>query len=361
MADKLFLKDLMKGESTFNISGSCFNGGSHSITNCIDVAKGGDSTFSFYAPVDMYCLEISGSSNTAYFESKDPVEFANGQTGFLSMTFGHANSVPVTASAIKNASTVIAKGTKIYQEGNAGTTNIHCHIRVGKGLFKSPRVISNGTEPTYSTVEQFDINTQNGPMTFSEAFYKDNMTVTYDGVDMKKKYKWRISTTALPNNRLWVNAKYKASGIFQAPSPTKTKLATIPIGGKARIVTFLPNKRESDGYQWAFVDYNNGEQYGYARMNFNDSSTLSRDGWSTDIYLQATYQPFRVRQTIDSTTGSILINTGGSAKIVGFMSEKHTDNYQWARTSSGSITNGYSQMDMYNCYTIEYSNANDVM
>ena len=359
MAEKLLLKRLINPSlnvvnSSFRITGSCFqNSGSHSITNCVDIAKGSDTSgYSFYAPVDMTCVAVPGdASNMAYFESVNDVEFANGQIGKVSMTFGHANNMYVTAG------TTYSQGTKIYEEGTANTKARHCHIRVGKGAFKSSKLVNNGVGPGFSD-PQYDINTENGPMTISDAFYKDNMTVIYGEDEMKKRFKWRLSSQTRTNNQVWLNAKYSPFRIRQAPSTSGAQLIMVPEGGRARIVTFLPGIK-SDKYQWAFVDYNNGQQYGYAQLDFKNYQTLSRSVFSPDLYLQATIQQFRVRPDINTISGSVLVGVGGKALIVGFMGERHSDGYQWARTSYGSVSNGYSQMDTYNCYTVDYTDASD--
>lgn len=361
MAEKLYLRNLMNPSSTtvvstFRISGSNFNGGSHSITNCIDVASSTSTPYSFYAPVAMKCVEISGTANTAFFESVDDVEFANGQVGKLCMTFAHANTLQVQVGF------QYYRGAKIYEEGTAGGVSKHAHIRVGKGLFKSSRLSNSGIGPGDYLSAQYDINTENGPMTFSDAFYKDEMTINYTADEMKKRFKWRLTTSTRTNNEIWLNAKYAPFSIRKSPPATNgvsgSELVNVALGGRARIVNFLPNF-EADTYQWAFVDYNNGQFYGYVKLNFLNAQTLSRTTWSPDIYLQATNSSFRVRPDINTITGSILVTTGLKAKIVGFMTDKHTDNYQWARTSYQTISNGYSQLDTNNYYTVDYTDATD--
>ncbi len=360
MADKLLLKNLLNpcgvgSETNLRISGSCFNEASHSISNCIDICKGTSTGYSFYAPVTMKCLKVStDGNNTAYFQSVNEVEFANGQTGILSMTFGHINT------SIVSAGNTYVAGTKIYQEGTGGGVALHCHIRVGKGAFLTGYTTLNGCDPNagiYANTKQYDILTENGPLTFSDAFYKDDMDVTYtDNAIMKKRYKWKNSNDG-ETKKIWLNATYGKFNIRQAPSTSSAIRSTVPIGGRARIVTFMSNF-ELDGYQWAFVDYNNGESYGYAQLDLKNNLIITRDVGAPELYLEAINSAFYVRAAVVSGGQMALISTGNKVKIISLPTTKESDGYQWAQVSYNG-SSGFSQMDLQSAYNINFTNDND--
>ena len=109
------------------------------------------------------------------------------------------------------------------------------------------------------------------------------------------------------------------------------------------------------------ITYNSNSSYASA-SNFNwkfttpDSEGDGEDGGNdelTGVYLCATRQAFRVRTS--PVNGSIIttITTGNSVPIIEFLG-KQSDNYQWVKVNYNG-TEGYSQLDTYNCYTVSGS------
>ena len=123
-----------------------------------------------------------------------------------------------------------------------------------------------------------------------------------------------------------------------------SQLALVPVGGRAEIISFLGI--QTDGYQWAKVKYNG--IVGYSQIDTYNAYTVT--GTTTNRYLNATKQSFRVRNAPVGGTSLTIVPVGGRAQITLFGAIQ-TDGYQWVGVNYNGIT-GYSQIDTKNCYTI---------
>ncbi len=89
---------------------------------------------SFYAPFTGTVKRIRSTANELWFESNEPVQWANGTVDYVTMLLVHANSVSVSVGD------VVKQGALLYTEGTSGNyvTGNHIHCECGKGKFVSP-------------------------------------------------------------------------------------------------------------------------------------------------------------------------------------------------------------------------------
>ena len=148
--------------NTINITQLPYVGGigSHSYSNCLDVAKSGI-RYTFFAPVDLVCKGkvFVGVGNTILFESKEAHYLADGTLAtFFYIALTHIDSTDNlwTTTSSWAIGREISQGSPICREGLNGPENIgvHCHIRVGKGTL----VVGSGSgdEDIYRFLNFYD-------------------------------------------------------------------------------------------------------------------------------------------------------------------------------------------------------------
>ena len=131
----------------------------------------------------------------------------------------------------------------------------------------------------------------------------------------------------------------------------------MPKGGRARIVTFLPNFRV-DGYQWAYVDYNNGQYYGYAQLDLKNNQLIMHDTNAIDLYFETINESVDIMNTITGTIVKGTIPVNKAVKINFLTTSKATDNYQWANVTYNGVT-GYVKLDVQSVSNINFTSTSD--
>ena len=109
-------------------------GGTYSHKGSFAWDEGGKDTAidNIYAPCDLKVVKKGGSQvNFVYFQSIQPVKFADGSEDYINFRIGHDNDI----SNIYVGQT-FKQFDVIGQEGKRGATGNHSHIQVAKGQFK---------------------------------------------------------------------------------------------------------------------------------------------------------------------------------------------------------------------------------
>lgn len=119
---------------------------------------------------------------------------------------------------------------------------------------------------------------------------------------------------------------------------------TVSVGDRAAITGFLG--MYSDGYQWLRVNSRGID--GYAQLDTYNCYTLN--GYISSRWLVATKQSFRVRNAVVSGATQHIVPVGARAQIIEFLPIQ-SDGYQWVKVIYAG-TQGYSQIDTKNCYTV---------
>lgn len=109
---------------------------------------------------------------------------------------------------------------------------------------------------------------------------------------------------------------------------------------------------------WNVVTNTNG----YSFLEVSSRSTEISAGSTArhgeqGIYLQATKQPFRIRNAVVTGAELAVVQVGQRAKLLEFL-DVQADQYQWAKVQFNNVV-GYSQIDTFNCLTI--SNESEQM
>lgn len=127
-----------------------------------------------------------------------------------------------------------------------------------------------------------------------------------------------------------------------------TELVMVPVGSSAQILQFIPGF-QSDGYQWAYVEYNGIK--GYSQLDTSSDYLIQKSVSASTVYLKASKLQFRIRSNPVNGTQLALVPVGGQARIVSTNTAFSSDGYQWAYVDYNG-TFGYSQLDLQNAYTI---------
>lgn len=106
---------------------------SHKNSYAIDLGGADTGISKLCAPFSGYVRRIRSNSNELWFESAEPVLWANGTQDYVTIMMIHANSVPVSnGQYVKQGEWLYSEGTKGNASGN------HIHFEVGRGKFVSP-------------------------------------------------------------------------------------------------------------------------------------------------------------------------------------------------------------------------------
>lgn len=106
----------------------------------------------YYAPVDLVCKAIDLNYAFTWWESVNKVKFADGTIDYVTMMFGHDDTINATVGM------TIKKGTQIGNMGTGGNaTGVHCHIEVAKGQYKGKWYKnSEGVYCLYNSIKFYD-------------------------------------------------------------------------------------------------------------------------------------------------------------------------------------------------------------
>lgn len=106
---------------------------SHKYNLAIDfVGPNNKNNYPVIAPCDMICKKkYLKAENEVWYQSTEPVEWANGEKDYFTILLGHCNDI----SAIVEGKTY-KQGEVIYWTGTKGNVSgPHCHMEVGRGVF----------------------------------------------------------------------------------------------------------------------------------------------------------------------------------------------------------------------------------
>lgn len=106
---------------------------SHKNSWAIDLGGKDTGVDPFYAPFTGIVRRLRSNSNELWFESSEPVQWADGTQDYATIMLIHAYNVPVSSGQ------TVPQGALLYYEGAKGNANgNHIHFEVGKGKFVSP-------------------------------------------------------------------------------------------------------------------------------------------------------------------------------------------------------------------------------
>lgn len=121
------------GMNTLRVTYGPHGNKSHKNSWAIDLGGADTGIDPFYAPYTGIVRRLRSNSNELWFESSEPVQWADGTQDYVTIMLIHANSVPVASGQ------TVKQGEHLYNEGTKGNaTGNHIHFEVGKGKFVSP-------------------------------------------------------------------------------------------------------------------------------------------------------------------------------------------------------------------------------
>lgn len=131
------------------------NVGSHVGSRAMDFGGRDTGCDAVYAPFTGRVARVrTDSSHETYFESMEPVEFADGTVDYMTVTLMHDNVLDVRAGQ------VLHQGEKIGDEGGFGSGRpgrfgAHLHLEVSRGRGIAYQV--RNAQGTYCTPQQVDV------------------------------------------------------------------------------------------------------------------------------------------------------------------------------------------------------------
>jgi LysM repeat protein len=161
-----------------NISQGINGSYSHKGTMKIDITGSGTGIDNAYAPYTGVIKKIdTKDANQVWFESLNPVKYADGTEDYMTIIFAHDNDV-----SNLYVGKVINQGDIFYQEGTAGNaTGNHIQLDVGKGKY-----VDNGWYQ--NDVGQWVIYNEIDP---TKALWVKNDTVIINNGG----YTWKVTNT----------------------------------------------------------------------------------------------------------------------------------------------------------------------
>lgn len=121
------------GMDTLRVTNGPHGNKSHMNSWAIDLGGEDTGISRFYAPFTGVIKRLRTNSNEVWFESSEPVQWADGTQDYVTILMIHANSVPAVQGQ------TVKQGEWLYNEGTKGNaTGNHIHFEVGKGKFVSP-------------------------------------------------------------------------------------------------------------------------------------------------------------------------------------------------------------------------------
>ena len=131
------------------------NTGSHAGSKAMDFGGKDTGCDAVYAPFTGRVVRVrTDSSHEIYFESLEPVEFADGTVDYMTVTLMHDNVLDVRAGQ------VLHQGEKIGDEGGFGSGRpgrfgAHLHLEASRGRSIAYQV--RNAQGTYCTPQQVDV------------------------------------------------------------------------------------------------------------------------------------------------------------------------------------------------------------
>lgn len=290
------------------------------------------------------------TANTFILESESEVMFADGTTGILAMSLGHMSDLDYKTlkdnyeikhnTALVNGSYFDADETMYYFGSKGVSTGVHVHMRIGKGKFLNPTVLWRETAPGSNV---WMLNTAVHPgLKHDSAFYIDDFSFKTDGIysAVIKEMNFKTYGQVTPESGLYLIAKTVGFRVRSAPVNGIEK-TFVDKGFKAKIVGFSGGF-QTDGYQWAQVEYNGVT--GYSQMD-TKAYMVQRIGTTPNTYLRALATSFRVRSNPVNGTELAMVNPINQATVLSFVEAYQSDGYQWAKVRTSSGIEGFSQLD----------------
>jgi len=293
------------------------------------------------------------ATNTFILESESEVMFADGTTGILSMSLGHMSDTDYATlkrNYKANHTTDLANGSYfdageiMYYFGakGGGSTGVHVHMRIGKGKFLSSTVLWRETSAG-SNVWMLNTSVHPG-LKHDSAFYIDDFSFKTNGyyseIIKKMNFKTYDPVTPPTESDLYLVAKTTGFRVRESVVNGAEK-AMVTKGNKAKIISFVGGF-QTDGYQWAKVDYNGA--IGYSQMD-TKAYMVQRIGSTPNTYLRALATSFRVRSTPVNGTELAMIYPVNQVTVLDFVESYQSDGYQWIKVRTSSGIEGYSQLD----------------
>lgn len=243
---------------TINISQGMYGLYSHQGSKAIDMCGRDGGQDPAYAPFDGHVVNVSVNSASMFFESNNPVEFADGTVDYMTIQVIHDDNV-----GRFYVGQTFLQGEHFFNEGSSGNaTGNHIHLECAKGTFQGQYQNSEGVWCLKNQINPYD------------ALYLYESTIIIDGYD----YNWR-RTIPIPINP-WISidksiAKTEENITFTFGAENATGyIIKIDKDGK-RIVTENVSSGKTysfgeDGSYSAYVTcYNNAGQVDSKKVEFS--------------------------------------------------------------------------------------------
>ncbi len=178
-------------------------------------SNGQISTYPFYAPCTLVCVDKNYNNGQAYivYESKNKVLLANGDIDYITIVVMHDNS------PIYNIGDVVLQGELLGHTGTAGyVTGDHTHFNVAKGKYQGWQSLGNGFSELVNSIHLYDAFYINDTVIYNDNGYAWKK---YDGGVLPptpppvykkeaKKFKWVVYTRLYKSRKIaYFNNKLK--------------------------------------------------------------------------------------------------------------------------------------------------------
>ncbi len=320
----------------------------------------------FKAPFDCILVKKEkDNGNTFVFRSKEAVQIPGlASPQFISFRCTHMNNKDLISAE------EFLQGTTCYYQGTAGeATGAHIHLQFALGkpvainpgdfekeTYLTPLTSSAPWGSTYRKINT-DFNGNNVLLPWDAMYLKDNTSIRmHDGdLDYKADYLWTLLNGSQKNarglvieNGNTIYAYISAYGVNLRTSASKTASPKIfaPIGSYVRIDSIL-NTLDSDGFTWAYANYNG--VFGYMQLDTNFYILTGKNTTIINLMMvlrstTATLRNCPRGEALLSAGSSIIIPMGTSVKIIEFLGYTAKDNFRWVKVQYGTYT-GYIQYD----------------
>lgn len=223
---------------------------SHAGTQNFDVV--GVNNRNIKAPFDCEIVAIFNSynsGNTVIIQSCNPVRYANGNVGFMSMAFAHDNDISDCYVGRR-----IMQGEIFYQNGDYGyVTGVHSHVTCMEGKYTD--------HPGWVTVSTGNSTFHNG-MNPKECLFISSNTNIYDSKSLN--FVTYISETTKPTVEEFKVAELR-EGAF-----TVMARCTDASGIKSVQYAIWTNNGGQDDLVWHNASCTDGNGVYWSRINFSD-------------------------------------------------------------------------------------------
>ena len=220
----------------FKIDGKCIvtqldNGQySHQGSTAWDIAsKETNKQLSYRVNVPVTCKAVDKTYHFTWWETNEPVEFADGTVDYLTMMFGHDNDINAYVGWSLKANT---------QLGNMGTggnaSGDHVHIEFGKGKYKGTWYQnSQGVYVLYNAIP-FTSATYADDLDFQTPTYAD-VKARWNEVKAKLKYTSENTETVLTVPNVAKGEKWSLDDFFAKLDEKLSENTKYVLGGIGRV------------------------------------------------------------------------------------------------------------------------------